>query len=398
MKLAVIIGIMGVSWIAIHASPTLPSLIKDAISFQQVHPLVQIQTNIERGQLLSNQSSTQLQWGNNGTIRVSPQTESSVSSFWGLSIPLFTEGISHFLGQSTTYKIAQHHHQGTLKQLSIAYQVLELCSQWHRMNLSEEALGSTIRLLDQRIAQIQNWVHIGRVKPSELSALRAQRMAHLASMMELRQSKTKLAGQLSEMVGHPISNMGRWVAPTPNQTELHPQLKLLQAVIDSLKADAELANFTSNPNLTGRVGGEIIQPARPDGMRAVAQLTWNWPWIDGGNREGMTQKITQNIQRAMIEYSIANTQLEMKRRVIENELSQAFQHERLRLQAYESAHHHYQTIRSESLSQLATSIDVIMALSNRLNAHTDWLTAQVETERIRAIRYWLHHPNEFGDP
>lgn len=397
MKRLIMVGLTCLNWIGIQASPTLPTLIRDAILFQQVNPLVTVQSNIERARLLTNRANTQLQWGSSGTWRVSPQTESTLSSFWGLSVPLFAEGTSDFLSRSTAYKVAQQQHQGTLKQLAIAHQVLELSTQWHRVNVAEQAVSSTIRLFDQRISHIQHWVRIGRVKPSELSALQAQRMGLLASMMEWSQSKIKIAGQLSEVVGQPITDIGRWVAPTPNQTETHPQLALLQAIIDSLKADAQLANWTSNPSLTGRIGGELIQPARPDSVRAVAQLTWNWPWMDGGSRDGAIQQLHQTLQRASIDYSIAHTQLELKRRVIDQELNQAIQHERLRAHAYDSAHRHYETIRSESLSQLATSIDVIMALSNRLNAHTDWLTAQVETERIRAIRYWLHHPNGFGD-
>ena len=133
--------------------------------------------------------------------------------------------------------------------------------------------------------------------------------------------------------------------------------------------------------------------------KVSAQLSMTWPALDGGVQDAMQKKTTHQWQRIERERQMVATQIELKRQLLTQEwaLAQTVVVERQR--AYQAAQRYDQLTRQEADRQLATPVDVLLALGTQLTALTDWRYAQVESERLAALRYLYTIPTAWlGDP
>jgi len=379
---------------------TLDRCIHTAIQFNQLHEFAQADLAIEMANRAITMAATMPQLPVSGSLRESTLASDPVlAASIAIQFPLFVSDIQQAQFRSSDQKMARIRQVLALGKWVIIQQVIQWVYQWHRADVGQTSLVDTMGVVTQRIRQVQQWVAIGRSKPSELSALQAQLATLKAQYQAYSVTKKTIEGELSALVGQPVSHVSRWTpAPLPPDG-LHPQVRALDHWLDSVNADRALAQWTSRPSLTAKAGGDYTHAGTGDMGKVSAQLSMTWPALDGGVQDAMQKKTTHQWQRIERERQMVATQIELKRQLLTQEwaLAQTVVVERQR--AYQAAQRYDQLTRQEADRQLATPVDVLLALGTQLTALTDWRYAQVESERLAALRYLYTIPTAWlGDP
>jgi len=386
--------------VTVHATPwTLDQCVATALHFNRLDEITQDDLAIEMANRAILMASTMPQLPVSGTLRGSTLANDPViATSIAIQFPLFVSDIQQAQFRSSTHKMARIRQLSALAKWVVIQQVIQWVTQWHRADVGQTSLSDTIVLLTQRIRQIQQWVAIGRSKPSELSALQAQLAALKAQHTAYSVTKKAIERELATLLGQPVQAFARWT-PVPLPADgVHPQLRALDHWLDSADAERTLAQSISRPSLMGKGGGDYAHSGLGDTTKLSAQATLTWPVLDGGLQAATQKKTDHQWQRIRRERQIVAIQIETQRHGLDQEWALAQTVVADRHRAYQDAQRHYQLTRQEADRQLATPLDVLVALGNQLTALTDWRYAQVEAERLAAVRYLYAIPTAWlGD-